>query len=228
MAESIGSTLKQRREARHLSIEQVAGQTRVRTHYLLALEHDDLSAIPSMPQARGFLRIYAEFLGLNLADISSSARSAESQEPIPQITSPAEASLAPAPSNPPISDSQPNSTFFGSLRGRFARRSSVETIAPQPELALPSEPEPEPFVPVRVHEELPVASEEISEPEPEPQPIAEPEPAAKPVHPRKQSGRKTSTKKPVKAKAGITKTAKPLGTGAGKKAQVKKKITELP
>jgi transcriptional regulator with XRE-family HTH domain len=228
MAESIGSTLKQRREARHLSIEQVTGQTRIRTHYLLALENDDLSAIPSMAQARGFLRIYAEFLGLNPAEISSLARSDESQRPIPQTTSPVEALMSPAPSNVPVPDTQPGSTLFGGLRERFARRSSVETVAPQPEPALPSEPEPEPFVPIRVHEELPAASEEISEPEPEPQPIAEPEPATKPVHPRKQSGRKTSTKKPVKAKDGITKTAEPLGTGAGKKAQVKKKITELP
>ena len=222
MAESIGSMLKQRREARHLSIEQVAGQTRIRTHYLLALENDDLSAIPSMPQARGFLRIYTEFLGLNPAEISSSGRSDESQAPIPQITSPAEALLSPAPSNAPVPDSQPGSTFFGGLRERFARRSSDETIVPQPE----PEPEPEPFVPVRIHEELPAASEEISAPEPEP--IAEPESAAGPARPRKQSGRKTSTQKPVRAKAGIVKPAKPLGKGAGKKAQVKKKITKPP
>ena len=221
MAEPIGATLKQRREARHLSIEQVAGQTRIRTHYLLALENDDLSAIPSMPQARGLLRIYAEFLGLNPAEISSLARSDESQRPIPQTASPAEALMSPAPSNAPVPDTQPSSTFFGGLRERFARRSSVETVVPQPEPALPSEPEPEPFVPIRVHEELPAASEEISEPEP--QPIAEPESAAKPVQPRKRSGRKTSTKKPVEPKDGITKTAKPLGTGADKKAQVKKK-----
>ena len=71
MAESIGSTLKQRREARHLSIEQAAEQTRLRKYYLQALENDDLSAIPSMVQARGFLRIYTEFLGLNLDELSS-------------------------------------------------------------------------------------------------------------------------------------------------------------
>ena len=224
MAESIGSLLKQRREARHLSIEQVAGQTRIRTHYLLALENDDLSAIPSMPQARGFLRIYSEFLGLNQSETSSSPPSEESREPIPQAPSAAEALLPPAPSTPPAADSQPGSTFFGGLRERFARRSSAETVVPQPEPALPSELESEPFVPVRVHEELPAAPEEISVPEPEP--IAEPETSSEPARP-KQSGRKAPAKKPARAQVGIAKAAKSREADAGKKAQVKKKITKL-
>jgi transcriptional regulator with XRE-family HTH domain len=241
MTESIGSLLKQRREARHLSIEQVAGQTRIRKHYLLALENDDLSAIPSMPQARGFLRIYSEFLGLNQSE-TFSPPSEESQEPILPAPSAAEALLPPAPSNPPAPDSQPGSTFFGGLRERFARRSSAETVVPQPgpalpsesepepfvpqpESALPSETEPEPFVPVHIHEELPAAPEEISVPEPEP--IAELEPEAKPARPRKQSSRKAPAKKPARAKAGIAKTAKSREADAGKKAQVKKKITNL-
>ncbi len=79
MTESIGSTLKQRREARHLSIEQAAEQTRVRKYYLQALENDDLSAIPSVVQARGFLRIYTEFLGLKLDELSSAMHSTESR-----------------------------------------------------------------------------------------------------------------------------------------------------
>jgi transcriptional regulator with XRE-family HTH domain len=224
MTESIGSLLKQRREARHLSIEQVAGQTRIRTYYLLALENDDLSAIPSMPQARGFLRIYSEFLGLNQSE-TSSPPSEESQEPISQAPSAAEALLPPAPSNPPAPDLQPDSTFFGGLRERFARRSSAETVVLQPEPVLSSESEPEPFVPIRVHEELPAAPEEISVPEPEP--IAELEPGAKPARPRKQSSRKAPAKKPARAKAGIAKTAKSREADAGKKAQVKKKITKL-
>ena len=77
--------------------------------------------------------------------------------------SPAEPLSAPAPSNSSASDSQPRPTFFGGLRDRFARRPSAEAAAPEPESSVPSTPEPEPevFVPVRTHEELPAAPEEI-------------------------------------------------------------------
>ena len=164
MAESIGSTLKQRREARHLSIEQAAEQTRVRKYYLQALENDDLSAIPSVVQARGFLRIYTEFLGLKLDELSLAPHSTESRSSIPQVASPAEPLPAPASSDVSPSDSQPRPSFFGGLRDRFARHPSPETVAPKVEPVTPSEPELEPdevFVPVHVHEELPAAPEEI-------------------------------------------------------------------
>jgi cytoskeletal protein RodZ len=69
MSESIGAKLKQARESRRLTLQQVSETTKVRTHYLQALENDDLSAISSVAQARGFLRIYAEFLGLTPADL---------------------------------------------------------------------------------------------------------------------------------------------------------------
>jgi transcriptional regulator with XRE-family HTH domain len=223
MAEPIGSTLKQRREARHLSIAQVAEQTRIRPHYLQALETDDLSAIPSMAQARGFLRNYSEFLGLNLDELSSTARPTESQLPTTAIASPAEPLSAPAPSNSSASDSQLRPGFFDSLRDRFARRPSADAAAPEPQPAVPSasEPEPEVFVPVRTHEELPAAPEESHQTEP----IIESEPIAKPARVRKASSKKTSTKKPERTK---TKTTKSSKAGAGRDARVKKKITKLP
>ena len=65
---TIGEQLKLAREARKLTIKQVVQVTHVRAHYLQALETDDFSAMPSIAQARGFLRLYAEFLGLD-ADV---------------------------------------------------------------------------------------------------------------------------------------------------------------
>jgi transcriptional regulator with XRE-family HTH domain len=228
MAESIGSTLKQRREARHLSIEQAAEQTRVRKYYLQALENDDLSAIPSVVQARGFLRIYTEFLGLNLDELSSATHSAESRSPIPQVASPAEPLPAPASADVSPSNSQPRPGFLSGLRDRFTRHSSPETVAPKVEPATRSEPEPEPepevFVPVHVHEELPAAPEESVPPES----IDELKSAVKPTSPPRSSSRKRAVKKPVrtKAKKSIAKTTKPSAVGERRKAQVKKKITE--
>lgn len=66
MTETVGAALKAARERRQLTLAQVSEATRVRSHYLQALENDDISAMPSAAQARGFLRIYAEYLGLEL------------------------------------------------------------------------------------------------------------------------------------------------------------------
>jgi hypothetical protein len=176
-----------------------------------------------MVQARGFLRIYSEFLGLTLDELSSAARLTESQLPASPIASTAEPAAAPAPSNLSASDSQPRPNFFGGLRDRFARRLPADVAAPEPAVPSASQPEPEVFVPVRTHEELPAAPEESGQPELKP--IAESEPAAKPARVRKTSSNKTSTKKPVRTKAEKTKSPK---TGAGRKTQVKKKIMKLP
>src|SRR5512143_676358 len=69
MEVSIGARLKQAREQRRLTIAEVSEATRVRVHYLQALENDDFTSMPSTAQARGFLRIYAAFLGLDLASL---------------------------------------------------------------------------------------------------------------------------------------------------------------
>lgn len=73
MSATIGQQLREAREARSLTLEQVAQATHMRVHYLQALESGELEAIPSEAQARGFLRAYADFLNLNaeplLADL---------------------------------------------------------------------------------------------------------------------------------------------------------------
>jgi cytoskeletal protein RodZ len=63
---TIGEQLKQTREARGLSLEQAAQVTHVRIHYLKALESDLRDQLPSTAQGRGFLRLYAGYLGLTV------------------------------------------------------------------------------------------------------------------------------------------------------------------
>lgn len=65
MDDKIGQTLRQAREARSLSLEQATQATRIRMHYLKAMEAGDLSYVPSQAQARGFLRTYARYLNLD-------------------------------------------------------------------------------------------------------------------------------------------------------------------
>ena len=65
MSEAIGQQLRQARETRQLSLEQVAQATHIRARYIQALEDGDFAALPSDVQARGFLRAYASYLGLD-------------------------------------------------------------------------------------------------------------------------------------------------------------------
>lgn len=136
MSDSIGARLRQARELRRLTLAQVSETTKLRTHYLQALESDDYSAIPSAAQARGFLRLYATFLELDIAEL------------LPEVAAaaPRPAEEVPPPESAPVSPARPS--LWASLRGRFARR-TPEAIAtpsaPAEPAANASLPEPEPL-----------------------------------------------------------------------------------
>lgn len=69
MSDSLGQRLKREREARFLTLEKAAADTRIRIIFLKALEADDYSVMPSAAQGRGFLRNYAAYLNLNIDEI---------------------------------------------------------------------------------------------------------------------------------------------------------------
>jgi cytoskeleton protein RodZ len=63
-----GTRLREAREARGISIEQLARVTRVQPRILQAFENNDAHAIPPRPYGRGFLRAYATQVGLDPED----------------------------------------------------------------------------------------------------------------------------------------------------------------
>ncbi len=63
--EEIAATLRRRREERGFSLADAQAATRIRTRYLQALEEADVAALPEPVYVRGFLRAYADFLGLD-------------------------------------------------------------------------------------------------------------------------------------------------------------------
>ncbi len=65
----IGQLLRQTREAKELSLADVEAQTRIRQRYLSALESGDWDEMPNPVAARGFLRTYATFLGLDADEL---------------------------------------------------------------------------------------------------------------------------------------------------------------
>ena len=62
---SLGIYLRKSREERHIGLDEVAEATRIRRHNLEAIENDEWSKLPSQVFIKGFLKSYAEFLGLN-------------------------------------------------------------------------------------------------------------------------------------------------------------------
>ena len=82
--ESIGEKLRLARERNNLTIEQVARETHVAKRFLKALEEEDFSAFPGETYAMGFLRNYAEYLGLNPDELVGIYRNIKIQEqPLP-------------------------------------------------------------------------------------------------------------------------------------------------
>jgi cytoskeletal protein RodZ len=68
MVNSVGKKLQQARLSKQLSIEEAARVTRIRPDKLLDLEEDNYSNFPSMSYAKGFLLLYARFLGVDVRD----------------------------------------------------------------------------------------------------------------------------------------------------------------
>ena len=62
---SIGNQLKEEREKQGLSRQQVAEITKLRIHVIEALENEDWFSLPSQVFVKGFIRSYAQVLGLD-------------------------------------------------------------------------------------------------------------------------------------------------------------------
>lgn len=64
----LGSLLSRAREARGLTLEDAERDTRISRRYLQALETEQFEVIPAPVYARGFLRSYSQYLGLDPAE----------------------------------------------------------------------------------------------------------------------------------------------------------------
>jgi cytoskeleton protein RodZ len=62
---TVGAVLANKRGERGLTIEQASAATRIRAENLLALESDQSERLPAAVYARGYLRTYATYLGLD-------------------------------------------------------------------------------------------------------------------------------------------------------------------
>ena len=71
----IGRFLEQKRKERGLSLEEVEQATKIRKRYLTGLEREDYAMLPDAVYARGFLKTYANYLGLDGEALSRQLKS---------------------------------------------------------------------------------------------------------------------------------------------------------
>jgi cytoskeleton protein RodZ len=77
----LGDRLREAREARGLTLLQVEETTRIRRVFLQALEEERFGDLPGDVYARGFIRNYAQFLGLDVTTLLAAYHTALRSKP---------------------------------------------------------------------------------------------------------------------------------------------------
>ncbi len=90
MSEKIGQKLHRARQEQNISLDQAAEETHIRLHYLEALERGDFNRLPSEAHVRGFLRAYAEYLGIASQPLLNSLNEQEQTPLVAEFDSPDE------------------------------------------------------------------------------------------------------------------------------------------
>ncbi len=84
-----GSSLKKAREAKGISLDKIAGETRISTRFLRAIEEEEFQVLPGGVFNRGFVRTYAERVGLDpdqaVAEYERLLEYREPSEPPPPV-----------------------------------------------------------------------------------------------------------------------------------------------
>jgi transcriptional regulator with XRE-family HTH domain len=68
MADGLGEFLRRERELRHISLDDVAERTKISRRYLEAIEEERYDRLPGETFVRGFIRSYAQSVGLDPED----------------------------------------------------------------------------------------------------------------------------------------------------------------
>ncbi len=68
---SVGEMLKRERTKRDISLDEIAKETKIAKMFLIAIENDDMKALPGGIYTRNFLRAYSGFLGVDEDIITS-------------------------------------------------------------------------------------------------------------------------------------------------------------
>lgn len=79
-AASFGTWLRRQREAREVSLREIAEASKISLRYLEALEDDRFDVLPAPVFARGFLREYSKVVGLNPDEVVNTYLAAQKSD----------------------------------------------------------------------------------------------------------------------------------------------------
>ena len=71
---TVGQRLREAREAKGISVEDIAAQTRIPTRHLTSLEESDWDKLPAATYSIGFAKNYAAAIGLDRTEIGDQLR----------------------------------------------------------------------------------------------------------------------------------------------------------
>ncbi len=74
MDDGVGATLREARNRRKIDLAEVEAATKIRVRYLRAMENEEWDLLPGDAYARGFVRTYAAFLGLDAERLAEQLR----------------------------------------------------------------------------------------------------------------------------------------------------------
>ena len=140
----IGSQLRAAREAQDLTLEQVFKATRIKQSFLEAIEANQFQALPGPVQARGFVRSYANFIGLDGEHLASALDADKTPvSDVRPLTPPPVAQqpiVTPSPASAkPIVQAPPKPAIAPSPKPAVAQPDkSTQTAGTRPALRLPT------------------------------------------------------------------------------------------
>jgi len=149
----IGERLRQAREAKGVSLDELASQTRIPIRHLQHIEREEWDALPAITYCIGFVRSYANSVGLDGAEMGRELRerlgSTRTRAPAAEYYQPADPARVPPRSVALITIV----IIVLAIAGWFFFRSSIDdepaaaVTVPVPEAQAPQQPQQQPVEP---------------------------------------------------------------------------------
>lgn len=158
---TFGSTLRGAREARGLTLRELAQTTAIRRDYLQALEDGQLAALPEATFARAYLRTYARELGLDPAPLLADFdRLLRPPAPEPAVTPPPEPPQQDPPTLGPVRLAliAVLLVLLVTVGVLLLRRPSPAAVLPTAPVPVPAAPAPAPVQPPKAEAPTPPVS----------------------------------------------------------------------
>jgi transcriptional regulator with XRE-family HTH domain len=99
---TLGTYLREAREARKVDLRDAAQQTRISLQYLKALEEEKFAKLPGEVFVKGFLKNYASFLKLDVAEVMAQYEELKPKKTVPLGSTTSSGEKAAAPEEPEV------------------------------------------------------------------------------------------------------------------------------